>query len=385
MLSEFMENEREPRMKMTSEKKLIIKLLESAHITLNGSGPNDIRVHNEAFYTRILREGALGLGESYMDGWWDCDNLDGFFDATLRAELHNKIKGNKLFLFQMLLSKFINFQTKKRSLLVGKQHYDLSYTLFEKMLDSRMNYTCGYWKNAQTLEDAQLAKLELTCQKLLLKPGMRLLDIGCGWGGLAKHAAEHHGAEVVGITISHQQYEYAKNFCKGLPVDIRFQDYRDVHETFDRVVSLGMFEHVGHKNYSTYMKKVHDNLNDDGIFLLHTIGDNITEVPNQWITKYIFPHGMLPSIKLIGASVENLFTMEDWHNFGADYDKTLMAWYKRFTAHWNELKLHYDERFKRMWNYYLLSCAGGFRSRGMQLWQIVLSKKGVKGGYRAPR
>jgi cyclopropane-fatty-acyl-phospholipid synthase len=189
----------------------------------------------------------------------------------------------------------------------------------------------------------------------------------------------------VGITISHQQYEYAKHFCKGLPVDIRFQDYRDVNETFDRIVSLGMFEHVGHKNYSTYMQTVHDNLNDDGIFLLHTIGDNITEVPNQWITKYIFPHGILPSIKLIGASIENLFTMEDWHNFGADYDKTLMAWHHRFSAHWNELKLHYDERFKRMWNYYLLSCAGGFRSRGMQLWQIVLSKKGIKGGYRAPR
>jgi cyclopropane-fatty-acyl-phospholipid synthase len=385
LLSESMENEREPTMKTTPEKKLIIKLLESANVTVNGNGPNDIRVHNEAFYTRAVREGALGVGESYMDGWWDCDNLDGFFDATLRIDIHNKLKGNKFLIFQTLLGRLINFQTRKRSLEVGKRHYDLSYNLFEKMLDSRMNYTCGYWKNAQTLEEAQLAKLELSCQKLLLKPGMRLLDIGCGWGGMAKYAAEKYDVEVVGVTISQQQYEYAKKVCNGLPVDIRFQDYRDLNEKFDRIISLGMFEHVGHKNYATYMQKVHHSLTEDGIFLLHTIGDNITEVPNKWITKYIFPNGMLPSIKLIGKSIENLFTMEDWHNFGADYDKTLMAWHHRFIEHWDELKVEYDERFKRMWTYYLLSCAGGFRSRGLQLWQIVLSKKGVRGGYSAPR
>jgi cyclopropane-fatty-acyl-phospholipid synthase len=385
LLSKSMENEREPTMKTSPAKTFIIKLLESAHITVNGNGPNDIRVHNEAFYTRVMREGALGVGESYMDKWWDCDHLDGFFDATLRADIHNQLKGNLFLILKTLLSRFINFQTKKRALEVGKKHYDLSYSLFEKMLDSRMNYTCGYWKNAQTLEDAQIAKLELSCQKLLLKPGMRLLDIGCGFGGMAKYAAEKYGAQVVGITISKQQYDYAKKSCAGLPVDIRFQDYRDLHEKFDRIISLGMFEHVGHKNYLTYMKNVHHCLADDGIFLLHTIGDNITEVPNQWITKYIFPNGMLPSIKLIGKAIENLFTMEDWHNFGADYDKTLMAWHDRFTQHWDELKSDYDERFKRMWDYYLLSCAGGFRSRGMQLWQIVLSKNGLKGGYLAPR
>lgn len=385
LVSELMDNEREPTMKITPEKKLIIKLLKSANITVNGNGPNDIQVHDDGFYTRVLRDGALGVGESYMDKQWDCDNLAGFFDAVLSAELHNKIKGNKLLLLEILFNKLFNFQTKKRSLEVGKKHYDISYHLFEKMLDSRMNYTCGYWKDAQTLEEAQLAKLELSCQKLLLKPGMRLLDIGCGWGGMAKYAAEKYGIEVVGVTISQQQYEYAKKTCEGLPVDIRFQDYRDVNEKFDRIVSLGMFEHVGHKNYSTYMKKVSSCLKDDGIFLLHTIGDNITEIPNKWIRKYIFPNGMLPSIKLIGKSIENVFILEDLHNFGADYDKTLMAWQQRFTAHWDELKSEYDERFKRMWNYYLLSCAGSFRYRGIQLWQMVLSKHGIRGEYQAPR
>ncbi|MBV8802598.1 MAG: cyclopropane fatty acyl phospholipid synthase, partial [Gammaproteobacteria bacterium] len=354
-------------------------------ITINGNGPNDIRVNNEAFYARVLREGSLGLGESYMEGWWDCDHLDGFFDVVLCTKLYNHVSEYSFLLFKLFLSKFINPQTKSRSLEVGKKHYDLSNKLFEKMLDSRMNYTCGYWKEAKTLEEAQLAKLELSCQKLLLKPGMRLLDIGCGWGGMAKYAAEKYGVEVVGITISQQQYEYAKNVCVNLPVEIRFQDYRDVTETFDRIVSLGMFEHVGHKNYFTYMKKVRSCLTDDGIFLLHTIGDSITELPNKWITKYIFPHGMLPSIKLIGKAIENVFVLEDLHNFGADYDKTLMAWQQKFTDHWEEIKSDYDERFKRMWNYYLLSCAGGFRARGMQLWQMVLSKEGIRGGYQAPR
>jgi cyclopropane-fatty-acyl-phospholipid synthase len=385
LVSGLTENERKPPMDMTPEKKLLTNLLASANITINGNGPYDIQVHNEEFYARAIREGAMGVGESYMDNWWDCEHLDGFFDATLRAKLDSQLKGSPFLLFQVLLSKLINFQTKKRSLEVGRKHYDLSNKLFEKMLDSRMNYTCGYWKEAKTLEDAQLAKLDLTCQKLLLKPGMRLLDIGCGWGGMAKYAAEKYDVEVVGITISQEQYEYAKNSCAGLPVDIRFQDYRDLNETFDRIVSLGMFEHVGHKNYFTYMQKVRSCLKDDGIFLLHTIGDNITEIPNKWITRYIFPYGMLPSIKLIGKSIENLFVLEDLHNFGADYDKTLMAWHERFMANWNDIKSEYDERFKRMWNYYLLSCAGGFRSRGMQLWQIVLSKEGIRGGYQAPR
>lgn len=385
LTSGLTKHERNSVMDMTPEKQLLTSLLASANITINGNGPHDIQVHNEKFYSRVIREGTLGLGESYMDGWWDCAHLDGFFDDILSAKLYSHLSEYSFLLVKLFLSRLINFQTKIRSLEVGKKHYDLSNQLFEKMLDSRMNYTCGYWKEANTLEEAQLAKLELSCQKLLLKPGMRLLDIGCGWGGMAKYAAEKYGVDVVGITISQEQYEYAKKNCAGLSVDIRFQDYRDINETFDRIVSLGMFEHVGHKNYFTFMKKVRHCLTNEGIFLLHTIGDSVTELPNKWITKYIFPHGMLPSIKLLGKAFENMFVLEDLHNFGADYDKTLMAWQKRFMEHWDELKSGYDERFKRMWNYYLLSCAGGFRARGMQLWQMVLSKEGIRGGYQAPR
>ncbi len=362
------------------------ELLQSAGIAINGTNPWDIQVHNEKFYARALSSGALGLGEAYMDTWWDCKRLDQFFERIVRAHLENKIKQNKFLVLKILFANLINMQTKKRALEVGKKHYDLNNELFKAMLDSRMSYTCGYWKNATNLETAQLAKLELVCQKLRLKSGMRLLDIGCGWGALAKYAVIKYGVSVVGITISKQQYEYAKENCRGLPIEIRFQDYRELNEEFDRIASLGMFEHVGHLNHITYMQTVRRCLHEQGIFLLHTIGNNqsVTST-DEWTTKYIFPNSTVPSIAQIGKAAEGLLVMEDWHNFGADYDKTLMAWQTNFNQHWETLKNHFDERFYRMWNYFLLSSAGAFRARGMQLWQIVFSKEGIPGGYQAPR
>lgn len=373
-------------MDITSSKNIITELLNKAGIDINGQKPWDLQVHNDDFYNRVLRDYSLGLGESYIDGWWSCEKPDQFFDRMLSGKLTYQVKQNLGLKFRILAAKLFNLQTKQLSLDVGKQHYDLGNDLFKNTLDKNLNYTCGFWETANNLDDAQIHKMDLTCQKLFLKPGMRVLDIGCGFGSLAKYAAEHYGAKVVGVTISQQQYEYAKENCRDLPVEIRFQDYRDVNETFDRVVSLGMFEHVGHLNYATYMDVVHRNLEDDGLFLLHTIGSNQSVVmADPWITKYIFPHGMLPSISQIGKAIEKRFIMEDWHNFGADYDKTLMAWYKNFNANWEQLKNKYNDRFRRMWNYYLLSCAGAFRAREMQLWQIVLSKKGVRGGYSVTR
>lgn len=367
-------------------KNIIVEMLRPAGIQINGNEPGDIQVHNEAFYARVLKDGVLGLGESYMDKWWDCDRIDVLFDKALRVGLDTKIHVPLHFKIRLLLTKIINFQTKQRAKTVAERHYDLGNDLFKHMLDKRMIYSCGYFKHATSLELAQAAKLELICQKLQLKPGLRLLDIGCGWGGLAKYAAENYGVEVVGVTISQQQVEYGLENCQGLPIQIRLQDYRDVKGKFDRVVSVGMFEHVGHKNYGSFMKTVHQCLNDDGLFLLHTIGINETlPSANEWIIKYIFPHGALPSIALIARSFEKLFVMEDWHNFSAYYDNTLMAWYENFVKNWEHLKDKYDERFYRMWRYYLLSCAGGFRARSIQLWQIVLHKQGVLGGYIAPR
>ena len=333
----------------------------------------------------------MGLGESYMDGWWDCIALEQLFSKILRARLDRKIRYDYKLLFKIGLQKlaylFYNPQSKTRAFIVGQKHYDIGNDLYQLMLDSpTMSYTCGYWKEADNLEEAQQAKLELVCQKLQLKPGMRVLDIGCGFGGFAQYAAKNYQVEVVGLTISKEQQRLAQERCQGLPVEIRLQDYREMQEQFDRIVSIGMFEHVGPKNYETYMKVVVRCLKkDEDLFLLHTIGSNSTIKVDAWIDRYIFPNGQLPSIKQVAESIENKFVMEDWHNFGPDYYKTLKAWHKRFMSNFDQIKDRYDQRFYRMWNYYLLSCAGAFHARDIQLWQIVLSKAGVMNGYICPR
>lgn len=371
---------------MQNSKGYVQDLLKRADITINGDRPWDIQVHNDQLYDRVLSKGSLALGEAYMDGWWDVDHLDQFFHKILQADLANSISLNWQLLMQLAKARLMNLQSTARAYEVGKQHYDLDNNLFATMLDKQMIYSCGYWKDAHNLNDAQSHKLDLICKKLQLKPGMTVLDIGCGWGGLAAFAAKHYGASVKGITISKEQASRAQECCKDLPVAIVLQDYRDLNEKFDRVVSVGMFEHVGYKNYRTFMEKAAQCLKDDGLMLLHTIGGNLsTTAGDAWIDKYIFPNGMLPSMKQIAESAEGLFVVEDWHNFGADYDKTLMSWHENFNRNWPELHKKYDDRFYRMWNYYLLSCAGLFRARKAQLWQIVLSKKGVPHGYASVR
>jgi cyclopropane-fatty-acyl-phospholipid synthase len=362
------------------------QILLLSGIKTNGTDPWDIRIFNNRFYQKVLNERSLGLGESYMDGWWDCEQLDEFFYRLLKSRIESQIRDNWRLLFRVLFAKVINLQSTGRAFQIGKRHYDLGNELFRNMLDERMVYSCAYWKDAKTLSQAQENKLELVCRKICLQPGMKVLDIGCGWGSFARYAAEKHQVSVVGITVSQEQVGLGRKNCEGLPVDIRLQDYRDVTEEFDRIVSLGMIEHVGYKNYRTYMRVVNRYLKDDGLFLLHTIGGN-TSVTNTdpWLDKYIFPNGMLPSISQIGKSIEGLFVMEDWHNFSADYDKTLMSWYRNFVSNWDKIKSGYDERFFRLWKYYLLSCAGAFRARKNQLWQIVLSKTGVPGGYQSIR
>jgi len=373
-------------MKTAELKNRAEKILSLAGIKINGNNPWDIKIHNEKFYQRVLTQGSLGLGESYMDGWWDCEKLDESSYRVLRSQIESRVKQNWIFLLEVLLTRIFNMQSKKRAFQIGEKHYDLGNELFKNMLDKRMVYSCAYWKDAHTLDEAQENKLDLICQKIGLQPGMKILDIGCGWGSFAKYAAEKYKVKVIGITVSKEQVELGKTLCRGLPVEIRLQDYRDVNDKFDHIVSLGMIEHVGYKNYRTYMKIVHRCLKDDGLFLLHTIGGNksITSA-SSWSNKYIFPNSMLPSIKQIGSAIEGLFVMEDWHNFSANYDKTLMAWYRNFDQNWDKIKSNYDERFYRMWKYYLLSSAGLFRARKIQLWQIVLSKKGVLGGYKSIR
>lgn len=367
---------------MASPKQFVEGLLKEADILIDGPRPWDIHVHNDDLYARVLQGGSLAFGESYMDGWWDAEALDEtithIFNADLTKKLHLSPAAMRAYLHAVLL----NRGRTAKAFEIGEKHYDTGNDLFERMLDKRMVYTCGYWKNAGSLDEAQEHKLDLVCKKIDVRPGQRILDIGCGWGSFAKFAAENYGASVVGVTVSKEQVALAQEKCKGYDIDIRLQDYRDVNEHFDHIISLGMFEHVGYKNYKTYLDVVHRCLKDDGLFLLHTIGGNTSVThTDPWIDKYIFPNSMLPSIKQIADAAEKLFVIEDWHNFGADYDKTLMAWYDNFVTHWDEINDKYSERFYRMWEFYLLSCAGSFRSRKNQLWQIVMSKQGVPGGY----
>jgi cyclopropane-fatty-acyl-phospholipid synthase len=370
-----------------SYKKITEEIFELAGVKINGSNPWDIQIHNDEFYRRAITEGELGLGESYMDGWWDAEKVDEFIYRILSAHLDEKIQRKFTILLRLFAARFLNLQSKQRAFIIGEKHYDLGNDLFQKMLDKRMNYSCAYWKDANNLDKAQEDKLELICRKLFLKPGMRVLDIGCGWGAFGKYSAEKYNVEVVGITVSKEQIELGRKLCAGLPVEFRLSDYRDINEKFDRIVSVGMIEHVGYKNYKTFFDVANKCMKDDGLFLLHTIGSiKSVKTHDLWTNKYIFPNGMLPSVAQLGKAIENLFVMEDWHNFGIDYDKTIMAWFNNFVTNWDKIKNKYSDRFFRMWKYFLLASAGSFRSRSHdQLWQIVLSKYGMPGGYQSVR
>jgi cyclopropane-fatty-acyl-phospholipid synthase len=367
---------------MSTSQKKIEELFSLADVRTDGDRPWDIEVHNDKLYSRILAKGTLGLGEAYMDGWWDCKHVDQFITRVIKANLRRHIAPLSLVL-PTLKAKIINLQSMGRAFQVGEAHYDLGNDLFERMLDKRMAYSCGYWKNAFNLDAAQEAKLDLICRKIGLQKGQKVLDIGCGWGSFAGFAAEYYGVEVFGVTVSAEQGRWVEQRYADLPVQVLVQDYRQLEGEYDHIVSIGMFEHVGRKNYRDFMQVVKRCLKPGGLCLLHTIGRLVTRnAAEPWITKYIFPNAQLPSMADISSAIENIFVMEDMHNFGADYDRTLMAWHENFESNWPEIADKYGERFYRMWRYYLLTNAAAFRGRRTQLWQLVFSAQGVEGGYK---
>jgi len=368
--------------------KILQELFDEAGVIINGSNPWDMQIHDPLTYSEILTKWSLGMGESYMDGRWDCVRLDEMLTRLLSCDINMRVQGmaKARFVFEVLRAKLVNLQSKDRAFEVGEKHYDIGNNVFELMLDPHMMYSCGYWEFADSLTQAQEHKLDLICKKLQLKNGDRVLEIGCGWGGLAAYAAKTYGVEVLGITISKEQQQLAIDRCKGLPVQIELIDYRDLVGKFDKIVSVGMFEHVGEKNYPIFFQTVSRLLADNGLFLLHSIGSDVTiNRTDPWIDRYIFPNGKIPSAIEIGKSIEGIFLIEDWQNFGQDYDKTLMSWHQNFVNNWSKISSQYNERFYRMWNYYLLSCAAFFRSRQGQLWQIVLTKRSRSNTYRSIR
>lgn len=369
---------------MSSYRATVEPLFKAAGIGFDGQAPHDLVIHDQRFFQRFLRDGTLGLGESYVDGWWDCERVDEMMSKLAGAKLKKQFALNRTVVLQTLKAKLFNEGRRDRAKQAISYHYDIGNDLYELMLDERMVYTCAYWAHATDLATAQRHKMELVCKKLQLKPGMKVLDIGCGFGSFAKYAAQNHGVEVTGITISKEQLAYAEQSCKGLPVKFQLVDYRDVQGTFDRVLSIGMFEHVTYKNHRKYFETVERVLADDGLTLVHTMGrfDSVVRPNDQFITRYVFPNTQVPSVAQIGEAIDSLLTIEDWESFGPYYDRTLMAWLENFDATWPKLQGKYDERFRRLWRYYLQIFAGWFRARLLQLWQIVMSKTGIPGGYQ---
>jgi len=374
---------------MTAAPASIRSILNAADIRIGGERPWDLQLHHgKQLWSAVLSRGSLGFGEAYMAGLWDCQALDQLFTRLLLAGADQRLAGGNgcRQLLLGLRERLVNLQSIRRATRVARQHYDIEPQVYAAMLDPWWQYSCGYWERARSLEEAQQHKLAMVAAKLRLRSGMRVLDIGCGWGGLAAYLARHHDVAVTGITLSDEQLAKARSHWGHLPVRFERCDYRQLElleqAPFDRVVSVGMFEHVGPRNARRFFQAVRRCLRQDGLALLQTIGARCTtSATDGWIDAHVFPHGRLPSPTQLSRALENQFLIEDLHNFGLDYDHTLMAWYSRFEAAWSELAPVLARRwgaegaagFRRFWRYYLLCCAAFFRSRQGQLWQLVLS------------
>jgi cyclopropane-fatty-acyl-phospholipid synthase len=345
----------------------------------------------------LQRGGLYELGESYMRGEWEVADLvqlmrHVFTQSPLIPVKHSKLGAR--FIRFLITDRLRNPQINQGAFDVARGHYDLGNDLFSAMLDREtITYTCGYWRNAKTLEQAQVAKIDLLCRKLHLRPGMRVLDIGCGWGNFAHYAAKNYGVKVVGLTVSKEQAALARQRCVDLDVEILLQDYRTFSGEFDRVVSIEMIEAVGRKNMAGFFDMAHRCLAQGGLFALQAISAETFSWSSSvtldqyvlWLQKRIFPNGYLPNIRhLTKPSVSGL-VIEDLHNFSYDYALTLKEWYERFESAWPQLAPAYGEPFRRMWRYYLQGCEALFRERMVQLYQIVYSKGGEPGGYVAAR
>ena len=362
------------QLQRSSAREFALELLREIDVEVDGPGPDDLQVYDDRFYERVIADRELGMGESYQDGWWGAERVDELMTKVLAAQLKDRVRPNLSVLAMGLKAKLSNRQSIRRAAENASAHYDIGNDLYERMLDKRMIYSCGYWHEASDLDAAQEAKLDLICRKLQLEPGMTLLDIGCGWGGLAHYAAQNYGVSVTGISPAIEQVRVAKERCAGLDVQIRQLDFRQATGRYDRITSVGMLEHVGIKNYRPFFEACDRLLADDGIMLHHTIGSNLTlHHTDPWFDRYIFPGGVIPSLEALATAWQPRWVVEDLHNFGPDYDRTLMAWYANVSTAWDDLP-NYDERFRRTWDYYLLSSAASFRSRNLQLWQIVFRR-----------
>ena len=378
-------------------KNKFITIANQIGVEINGPNAWDIQIHNESLYSRLFRDGSLGAGESYMDGWWDCNDL---VELSFRVAKNNLLLESGLPLFVHTTRSFLlNLQNKIRARIVGECHYDLPIPLWEKMLGASMIYTNGIWQDTDDLDTAGFAKYDLVCRKLELKKGDTLLELGCGWGAFLKYAATHYGCRCTGVTISKEQAKYASELCQSLPVKIHHCDYRDrdVYNPddikYDAITTLGMTEHVGRKNYRQCMQIIYEQLRDCRLFLLESSGNSKESAPDMFIQKYIFPYLDMPTVGSIDKYTRDFFVLEDMQTVSVDYAKTIIAWSNNFKKYWSDFDLSENtfgglskNQFYRMWVYYLDCCAGVLKARTeTQAWQFLFSKGHLTNGYRSVR
>ena len=351
--------------------------LAGAGITVGGDAPWDIQIRDPRTFARVLRDGTLGVGETFVEGWWDCQALDQMIARVVRARIPDELSKSWPLRAQLVKARLFNPQVA-RPFEVGERHYDVGNDLYEAMLGRRMVYTCAYYRDAATLDAAQEAKLDLVCRKIGLRSGMRVLDLGCGWGGFAAFAAERYGASVVGYTVSREQAAWAAEHHGHLAVDIRLADYRHATGHYDAVVSIGLMEHVGAKNHRGYMELAARCLVPGGVAFVHTIGGAgpRTQI-DPWFDKYVFPTAAIPTLGQLATAMHGVLVPEDVQNIGPHYDRTLMDWWANFEAAWPRLRPRYGDTFYRLWKYYLLVSAAYFRTREHNLYQIVATPAGT--------
>lgn len=352
-------------------------LLARAGVAVGGGRPWDIRVGDARFYKRVLTGGSLAAGETYVDGWWESDRLDEFFHRVFKAGLYERLAFDPWSSLRLRARRILDGGLPPRSSGGDGLRRVLGNDLFRAMLGARMSSTCAYWKDARGLDAAEEAKLELVCRKLELKPGLSVLDLGCGWGAFARYAAERHGVSVVGVDIADDQVALGRELCKGLPVALRVQDHREVRGRFDRVVSIGLMEHVPPKEHRASMAAAAQCLKADGIALVHAVARNAAgRARDPWLERTVLPRGAAPSLAGLAGAMEGSFVVEDVHNLGPHYDPTLLAWHENLALRWPELRGKYGDRLYRTLKFCLLSAAGSFRARRAQLFQIVLTRPG---------
>ena len=348
--------------------------------------PIRLKILDKSLHWKLLINPDLYLGEGYMNGSIVIENgsLTEFLDIAIKnigRDPTNKIT-NILSRFRRVYRYITNFNLIGKSKANVAHHYDISEKFYDLFLDEKRQYSCAYFKNENdTLEVAQNNKIDHIIKKLNLKPNQKILDIGCGWGTLALDIAKKTQCEVVGITLSENQLKYAKQKAKEMnlenQVEFRLADYRQINEKFDRVVSVGMFEHVGRKFYSKYFNKVFNFLNEDGVALIHTIGSvNPPRGSQPWITKYIFPGGYTPSLSEVSLPIEKSgLIISDLEVLRNHYEHTLRHWKERFISKKGQVLDMFDEKFFRMWEFYLVGCEMAFKWSDQVVFQFQLTKK----------